>query len=180
MELMSHSEQRVVFRQEDVSWLPPGGYIQLIESSHLAPLDSITSVHVFCFREGELLLVRHPTRGWDIPGGHIEIGESVIEALERELLEEAGVTASNPDLIGYLEVNVPGMKPENYRYPFPNSYLPFFIAEAEEILEFKGEFETRERRFFTSDEVYGSDWFARNRELYQLASRHYTSMKTRS
>jgi len=48
-------------------------------------------------REGRVLLGhRHPSRThfpgvWDVPGGHIEPGESPQAALERELREELGV-----------------------------------------------------------------------------------------
>ena len=39
---------------------------------------------------GRLLLVRHPERGWEFPGGRVEPGESPEEAMHRELLEETG------------------------------------------------------------------------------------------
>jgi 8-oxo-dGTP diphosphatase len=42
---------------------------------------------------GKLLLCRHQDRDtWEIPGGHIEAGESAIEAAVRELQEETGAT----------------------------------------------------------------------------------------
>jgi len=41
---------------------------------------------------GELLLIRHHRRGWEMPQGHIEEGENLIAALHREVLEESGVT----------------------------------------------------------------------------------------
>jgi len=41
---------------------------------------------------GEVLLVRHHLRGWEIPQGRVEIGEALIDALHREVMEEAGVT----------------------------------------------------------------------------------------
>ena len=34
---------------------------------------------------GSVLFVEHPQRGWEIPGGHLEPGETPEEALAREL-----------------------------------------------------------------------------------------------
>ena len=39
---------------------------------------------------GSILMVRHPDRGWEFPGGHIEEGETPEDALMRELQEEVG------------------------------------------------------------------------------------------
>lgn len=41
--------------------------------------------------EGDVLLIRHQKRGWEIPQGKVEEGEGLIEALLREILEETGV-----------------------------------------------------------------------------------------
>jgi 8-oxo-dGTP diphosphatase len=41
---------------------------------------------------GKLLLIRHHRRGWEIPQGRVEEGESLLAALHREVLEETGVT----------------------------------------------------------------------------------------
>lgn len=44
-------------------------------------------------REGKLLWCRHQARTtWEIPGGHIEPGETALEAAARELHEETGAT----------------------------------------------------------------------------------------
>ena len=41
--------------------------------------------------EGQILIVRSHNRGWEIPGGQIEIGETLIDGLKREVMEESGV-----------------------------------------------------------------------------------------
>lgn len=42
---------------------------------------------------GEILLIRNERRGWEFPGGMVEEGENIIDALRREIAEESGVTA---------------------------------------------------------------------------------------
>lgn len=42
---------------------------------------------------GEILLVKHNHAGWAFPGGQVEVGENLIEALQREILEETGIEA---------------------------------------------------------------------------------------
>jgi len=41
---------------------------------------------------GELLLIRHHRRGWELPQGRVEEGESLLAAAHREIHEETGVT----------------------------------------------------------------------------------------
>jgi 8-oxo-dGTP diphosphatase len=57
--------------------------------------------------EEELLLIRRgrgPAQGeWSIPGGRVEPGELLAEAVVRELLEETGLEGICEDLVGWAE-----------------------------------------------------------------------------
>ena len=55
-----------------------------------------------------MLLVRTPRRGWEFPGGQIEEGESVLDGVVREVLEEAGVVADVERLVGVYEQAIAG------------------------------------------------------------------------
>lgn len=41
--------------------------------------------------DNQVLLIRHCRRGWEIPQGRVEEGENLVDALRREVREEAGV-----------------------------------------------------------------------------------------
>ena len=51
----------------------------------------MNTVYTAAFRDGMFLMVYNAKRkGWEMPGGHIEPGETPEKAAEREFLEESG------------------------------------------------------------------------------------------
>lgn len=48
----------------------------------------------------EILLVKHPHKGWEFPGGIVEIGESLPQALKREVQEESGIFVKVNNIVG--------------------------------------------------------------------------------
>ena len=56
--------------------------------------------------QGRILLLRHekPTgEVWLLPGGGVRMGESLVDALRRELWEETGVEGVCGELVGWVE-----------------------------------------------------------------------------
>jgi 8-oxo-dGTP diphosphatase len=45
----------------------------------------------------------HGEGAWAPPGGHVDFGETVIEAGRREIKEEAGIVAGNLKVLGFTE-----------------------------------------------------------------------------
>lgn len=71
----------------------------------MAPQVAVGAIVV---KDGRLLMVRRahdPGAGlWSLPGGRVEHGEYLGDALRREVAEETGLTVEVRDLVGILEV----------------------------------------------------------------------------
>lgn len=62
-------------------------------------------------RENQYLLqdrVKNDWKGFTLPGGHVEKGESIVDAVIREMKEETGLTISNPKLCGVKQFPIDG------------------------------------------------------------------------
>ena len=71
------------------------------------PRRPVIGVGGLVFERGNVLLVRrgsHPAKGyWSNPGGKVAHGESLIEAVEREMLEETGLRVRVGPLVEVYE-----------------------------------------------------------------------------
>lgn len=97
-------------------WEKTNSLIEFQPSRVLLPNLPITAVKLFDIHDGQLMLVAIPT-GWDVPGGHIEAGETAAEALKREIQEETGGNISQPKLIGLLCITNQRVNQYNANYP---------------------------------------------------------------
>lgn len=80
-----------------------------------------TELTVLCLiqKDGKILLqnrVKTDWQGYAFPGGHIEVGESIVDAVVREVREETGLTIYNPALCGVKQFPLKDGKYENGRY----------------------------------------------------------------
>ena len=65
------------------------------------------TAYAVAFSGDRFLMVWHPRRnGWEMPGGHVEEGETSAEAAARESIEESGYTIEVVETrdIGYCDV----------------------------------------------------------------------------
>lgn len=80
----------------------------MVEFSHTGPRLAVSAG---IFRDGKILLVRRarePAKGvYTFPGGRVEFGESLTEALTREIREETGLVIEIVGLAGYREALPP-------------------------------------------------------------------------
>lgn len=55
------------------------------------PKHIVSAATIVLNDKGELLLIKGPRRGWEMPGGQVEEGESLADAAIRETKEESGI-----------------------------------------------------------------------------------------
>ncbi len=71
------------------------------------PERPIVGVGAVVLDAGKVLLVRRgqePLRGeWSLPGGAVEVGEKLTEAVRREILEETGLTIRVGEIVEVLD-----------------------------------------------------------------------------
>ena len=60
-------------------------------SSMTPPKHIVSAAAIVLNDRNELLLIKGPRRGWEMPGGQVEEGESIQQAAVRETKEESGI-----------------------------------------------------------------------------------------
>ena len=91
-----------------ITLIPKGAIIKKSEVSAVFLIGFISEKVVACRNE----------RGWDIPGGHLENEEELIDGLRREAEEEAGVSFMNAILYAKSTTSSKGKYKDKYMVVF--------------------------------------------------------------
>lgn len=124
-------------------------------------ISTITSVHVVPIaNDGNIVAINVINRGWDIPGGHVDEGESSpLDALRREALEEANVSLLEPVLVDVLMLESETLDIST------KPYLLMYAAEIWELNTFTPNNEVSQRLLMTAkmfvDSYFGNKTYAK-------------------
>lgn len=137
------------FWDDDISW-------ELYHSDEQPDETLCTAVFCIALDNNSKIVMMRAQRGWGMLGGHIEEGESLMEALSRESIEEGGFTPNQPHLFGFRKINA--SKPAashspTKSYPFPTSYILYYWATTNEEIVTPSGIEVLESKSFTLDEI---------------------------
>lgn len=135
------------------------------------PIELITSASVYSFHEDRILLVNLASRGWDIPGGHLEPGESPEQDVRRETKEESGAELNQVRLLGYHHVHLSGPIPCSYKYPHPDAYLTLYWARIDALGPFAGNQESLDARLFSVSDARKLENIRRGSDFFEEALR---------
>ncbi len=166
--------EKILRVDHNLTWLPEPNESLIALTSQLPPLELISTALVVAFDGDRLLMTELVSRGWDIPGGHIEQGEHPEATVHREVLEETGATLGELHLLGYQRLRLLGPAPSAYAYPYPDCYQVFYRGQVISLPDFLPTQEARSRALFPPAEARTLAWVRFMRELYEAALQVYS------
>jgi 8-oxo-dGTP pyrophosphatase MutT (NUDIX family) len=109
-------------------WIRPAHRMDLLLGSEVPDGYEVTTAFVIALDSADRVLLTRvdlPGRGWEVPGGHIDPGETPDAAAARELAEEGGllVGAGELTLFGGQRITLLEPRPDGYAYP-ERAFMP--------------------------------------------------------
>lgn len=116
----------------------------------------MVAVHALVLKERRILLVKRskePSKGrWSLPGGRIELGETIYEAVKREVLEECSIEI---EIMRLLDVKDSIIWDEEGRVQY-HFVLIYLLAQYTQG-DAKAQSDAEECRWVTTGELVGLD-----------------------
>lgn len=128
------------------------GYISNLRKYFNDTLIGIGATALVFNKDNELLLnLRTDTNSWGIPGGSMELYETIEETAVRELKEETGINAKQLQLLSVLSG-------EDYYFEYPNGDKLWTVIVLFKVENYTGEIkasdnESKQLRFFPLDNL---------------------------
>ncbi len=96
--------------------------------SEAPPADLVSSVRAIVFKDDRMLVIRYLDGIYILPGGRVEDGETHVETLQRELLEEAGAEIRVVVQFGLIHLKDTTPMPKGHPCPYPDFLWPIYVA----------------------------------------------------
>lgn len=136
----------------DMKYVPLPNTSELVLTSLLPPLRIAPTAFLLPYLpDGTLVLATNRRRGPEVPGGHVEPGETLAETAMRETMEETGCEVTDLRPIGFQRLVSKGVAPEGYRYPFPVSFQQYFTGRVTGMRDFEDNDEVLQPTLVSAD-----------------------------
>lgn len=151
------SEKGSSEKQSLLTWI----VTRILHAVFLVTRGMTMGVRAACFdAQGRVFLVRHSyLPGWYLPGGGVERGETVIEALHKEIREEGNLMATSTPEIFHVYFNNKASR---------RDHVVLYRLNVEQTAPRLADWEIKESGFFDPDNLPEDATAATRRRLQEL------------
>jgi ADP-ribose pyrophosphatase YjhB (NUDIX family) len=139
------------------------GYFYKHPDAPRANLPTRVGVVALVEHAGSLLLDRRVDGGWGLIGGGVEQGESLTDALRREVLEESGLQVASLDLFGTF--SHPSRLIQYDSGDVVRIITIAYLVKVDRVDRLRCSPESTELHFFSREELPGLDIVATHRHI---------------